>query len=58
MDAIQDGALAKLQGSGTPSDFLGASGLGRHSFGYFSFAVERKVPRPRVREPASTETPV
>ncbi len=27
--------------------FFGASDAGRHSFGYFSFAVERKVTRPR-----------
>jgi hypothetical protein len=31
--------------SGTPSVFLGANGVGWHSFGYFSFAIERKVTR-------------
>jgi hypothetical protein len=39
--------LATLKHSGTPSAFLGASKTGWHSFGYFSFAIERKVTRPR-----------
>jgi hypothetical protein len=31
--------------SGTPNAFLGANRWGWHSFGYFSFAIERKVTR-------------
>ena len=31
--------------SGTPNAFLGANESGWHSFGYFSFATERKVTR-------------
>jgi len=39
--------LATPYHSGTPSVLLGANKTGWHSFGYFSFAIERKVTRPR-----------
>ena len=45
--AHQSDSLATLQHSGIPSAFLGTNGVGWHSFGYFSFAIERKVTRPR-----------
>jgi hypothetical protein len=45
--AHQSDSLATLRYSGTPSAFLGANKTGWHSFGYFSFAIERKATRPR-----------
>ena len=39
---------------GTPC-LLGGERLGRHSFGYFSFAAERKVTRPWVQEPTTSQ---
>lgn len=37
--------LAKLKVEVSPSVFLGAGCYGRHSFGYFSVAADRKVTR-------------
>jgi len=45
--AHQSDSLATRRHSGTPSAFLGANETGWHSFGYFSFATERKVTRLR-----------
>jgi hypothetical protein len=45
--AHQSDSLATLCHSGTPSVFLGGNETGWHSFGYFSFAIERKVTRQR-----------
>ena len=45
--AHQSDSLATRQYSGIPSVFLGTNVVGWHSFGYFSFAIERKVTRPR-----------
>jgi len=44
---IKAGSLATLENSGIPNAFFRGKWSGRHSFGYFSFAVERKVTRPR-----------
>ncbi len=43
--AHQSDSLATPLHSGTPSAFLVANEVGWHSFGYFSFATERKVTR-------------
>jgi hypothetical protein len=45
--AHQRDSLATLWHLGTPSVLLGANKAGWHSFGYFSFAIERKVTRLR-----------
>ncbi len=47
LQASSAAAEPGVSDEGTPSVLLGVSDLGRHSFGYFSFAVERKVIRPR-----------
>jgi hypothetical protein len=45
--AHQSDSLARPYHSGTPSASLGANETGWHSFGHFSFAIERKVTRLR-----------
>jgi hypothetical protein len=45
--AHQSDSLAMRHYSGTLSAFLRANKTGWHSFGYFSFAIERKVTRLR-----------
>ena len=63
--AHQSDSLATLHHSGTPNASLGANETGWHSFGYFSFAIERKVTRPRCdnrnaqqKEQSKYQTPI
>jgi len=49
--AHQSDSLAMRRYSGTLSAFLRANKTGWHSFGYFSFAIERKVTRLAGRIP-------
>ena len=48
LQASSAAAEQRVSDEGTPGAFPGVSDSGRHSFGYFSFAVERKVTRQKA----------